>query len=96
MAEAKLKPAYPAVSIESQPETCCKAVLEYQGKRFLTAEAPLLPLDLCDRYADCTCRYRKWDDRRQEERRVGVSGMANQFYHGEEKRENPRGRRETD
>ena len=96
MAEAKHTPSYPAVSVEAQRGSCCEAVLEYVGKRVLVSEAPVLPIDACDRYAQCQCRYKKWDDRRQEERRYGAAGMASQYYHDEEKRNQSRGRRDND
>jgi hypothetical protein len=96
MAEAKLIPAYKAVSVVAKKGQCCEAVLEYVGKRFLASEVTTLPIDACDRYAQCQCRYKKWDDRRQDERRFGVAGMANQYFHGDEKRSQRRGRRKTD
>ena len=96
MAEPTRVPSYPAVSVEPDKETCCKAVLEIAEKRFLASEAPALPVDACDRFAQCQCRYKKWDDRRQEERRMTVAGMGNQYFNGDEKRALKRGRRDTD
>ena len=96
MAEAKLRPTYPAVSVVAREGRCCREVLEYVDKRYLASEAPTLPIDACDRYAQCQCRYKKWDDRRQDERRFGAPGMANQYFHGDEKRNQRRGRRKTD
>ena len=96
MAEPSPTPSYPAVSVEPCPDACCKAVLEFSGKRLLIGDAPILPLDACDRYAQCQCRYEKWDDRRQEDRRLVVAGMGNHSFNSDEKRALKRGRRSTD
>ncbi len=96
MAEALTIPAYPAVSIEPKQRACCEAVLEVAGTRYLVSEVPALPLETCDRYGQCRCTYQKWDDRRQEERRLVVAGMANQYFSDDEKRDKRRGRRAVD
>ena len=41
----------------------CAAATALIGQRFLSREAPPLPLRDCDE-ADCQCRYRHYDDRR--------------------------------
>lgn len=96
MAESLPHPSYSAVSIEPRRDSCCKAVLEIAEKRLLISDAPVLPLDACDRYADCQCRYKKWDDRRQDDRRLVVAGMGLRAFSGEEKRALKRGRRSAD
>jgi hypothetical protein len=46
----------------------CDAVKQLGEKRFLSAEAPPLPVPGCDA-PKCSCRYVHHDDRRQEDRR---------------------------
>lgn len=77
---------------------CCEAVKELHGKRFLSAEAPTLPITGCDK-AQCHCDYIHHDDRRVEVRRNDV-GIQHDMYgqNGEvEHRDGHRhGRRKTD
>ena len=96
MAEPARKPPYSAVSIEPVEDACCNAVLEVAKQRFLVCDVPVLPLDACDRITQCQCIYKKWDDRRQEDRRTVVAGMGQQAFDGAEKRSLKRGRRSTD
>lgn len=54
-------------------QTCCQAALEIKGRRFLSAEAPKLPLKTCD--AACGCVYVHYEDRRSgADRRLRASG----------------------
>lgn len=46
----------------------CKLVGRHRNTRYLTAEAPRLPLSGC-RVAECRCRYMHHEDRRTEDRR---------------------------
>ena len=48
----------------------CEAVCLLEGERYLSAEAPLLPLRECDRRSHCECRYRHHADRRAGPRRT--------------------------
>ncbi|MEH6448712.1 MAG: hypothetical protein V7765_08580 [Oleispira sp.] len=76
---------------------CCNAVKELHGKRFLSAQAPTLPVNGCDQ-EHCHCDYIHHDDRRIEVRRDDV-GLQHDMYgqNGEtEHREPRRGRRKTD
>ena len=60
---------YHAVSIETGMRSC-EAAREFEGIRFLSSEAPMLPLDRCTQ-STCQCRYVHHDDRRnQRDRRV--------------------------
>lgn len=61
------KPRYYAVSIRPQ-RSCCNAVLEFEGRRFLSTEAPPIPVPLCQR-KKCNCYYVHYPDVRQEDRR---------------------------
>ena len=96
MREAQLIPTHSAVSVKPHGTEACQSVQDINGQRFLCSEAPTLPLESCDRYDQCKCKYEKWDDRRQEDRRYFGAGIANQFYHEEEKRSQHPGRRSTD
>lgn len=54
------------------PYSACEAVLKLHGKRFLSAEAPQLPLPDCDQH--CQCKFKHHNDRRSaEDRRDGFS-----------------------
>ena len=53
---------YHAVSIKAGPN-CEKTALQYGQQRYLSREAPTLPLPTCNPKA-CTCRYLHHDDRR--------------------------------
>jgi hypothetical protein len=75
-------------------EDCCHAAAAIEGQRFLSDEAPLLPLEDCDRRASCRCRYRHFADRRTEPRRESDLGLPLR-PHPQDKRSG-RGRRITD
>lgn len=62
------KPRWHAVEVLS-PKAACPSAQALKGKRFLSAEAPLFPLAECTRSWACACVYRKYQDRRAEERR---------------------------
>jgi hypothetical protein len=62
-----------AVSIVSQVTTC-DAALRCRGRRFLSREAPRLPMTDCDRCAACRCVYRHHTDRRAGPRRASETG----------------------
>lgn len=63
--------------------------------RFLSREAPMLPLPACTMPDSCRCRFRKYNDRRQGDRRLFGSEPDRRWYAGEERRRLP-GRRATD
>lgn len=103
---AELKPLAPkrpprpwhAVSIVPGSQSCAGAA-GLARKRFLSREAPSLPLKACDQ-AQCTCHYEHHDDRRKGPRRASELGVSVDSYYGLEKvdkRGGPkRGRRKTD
>lgn len=68
---------YHAVSIHCG-NNACQAAQDKQGERHLSAEAPLLPLDQCDRPDQCACRYQHFDDRRGDPRRSSEQGLPAQ------------------
>jgi hypothetical protein len=84
-----------AVTIAPGVRACTEA-RALQGKRFLSREAPLLPLRNCGS-SRCECRYEHYDDRRKGHRRAHDLGVSIDGYAGEEHRQRPkRGRRRTD
>jgi hypothetical protein len=74
---AQVKPvARPAISPYHCVEVkmsydACDEVLKLHGKRFLSAEAPTLPVVGCDRV--CDCKFKHYSDRRQDDRRDAFS-----------------------
>lgn len=79
------------------PDGACIAVQRLSGQRFLSKEAPPIPLPECDA-ANCRCRYVHFEDRRQNDDRrnphpvlVHVGG-----YHGPERRSGERRRLVTE
>ncbi|MCH1929525.1 hypothetical protein L9G16_04970 [Shewanella sp. A25] len=86
------------VSIEHYGE-CCEKADEVKGKRFLSKEAPEIPMEECTN-PDCQCRYQHYEDRRhnEDERRIdyGVTHDLYGLFGEENRRENRRGRRSDD
>jgi len=48
---------------------CCEAALALRGTRFLSSEAPALPLAQCTTPNSCSCAYKHHADRRGQPRR---------------------------
>jgi hypothetical protein len=91
------KPAnlYHAVSIMPGPR-CCAAARDLVGQRFLSRQAPPLPLKGCDR-ASCECHYEHHPDRRKTPRRARDLGVSVDGYDGNDQRTGTRrGRRKSD
>ncbi len=86
--------SYAAVSVRPSAKGACRAAKLVTGQRFLTDQAPKLPLEDCDS-ARCDCRYIHYSDRRQEQRRDIDVGISSRFFFGEERRQSA-GRRATD
>lgn len=69
---------FPGVGIKPCPNSCYSASI-LQRKRFLPSEAPMLPLNDCDR-AVCECTYNHFTDRRSgEDRRFPSIEMDSEF-----------------
>ena len=86
-----------AVSIVPGLQSCAGAA-GLARKRFLSREAPTLPLKDCDQER-CGCRYDHHNDRRKGPRRANELGVSVDGYLGleKDKRGGPkRGRRKTD
>jgi hypothetical protein len=73
-----------AVSIAPGPRAC-DAARSLSGQRFLSREAPALPLKDCET-AGCTCRYEHHDDRRDGPRRAQELGASIDGYLDDERR----------
>jgi hypothetical protein len=87
--------AHHAVSVVPGPR-CCDEARRLRGQRFLSREAPQLPLKACGR-TDCTCRYEHYQDRRGNPRRLRDMGVAVDGWVEEDKRaSSKRGRRKAE
>src|SRR5579872_2263483 len=64
-----------AVCVDAKPLSCA-AAQELRGKRFLSPEAPSLPLMECPNRANCPCTYRHHEDRRGKQRRRGEQSFT--------------------
>ncbi len=89
------RPNWSAASIIA-PETACPAAKALKGKRFLSREAPGLPLPDCTQPGTCSCRYRKHDDRREGPRREMESSGLRRPVPADQDRRRKRGRRRSD
>lgn len=95
-ARARAKPQadnrWHAVGIAA-PAGACDAARACKGKRFLSREAPQLPLPECDA-ARCECKYRHYADRRGGPRRGDERGVPKARV--DNNRRAARGRRAVD
>lgn len=74
----------------------CPAAYALRDRRFLSREAPALPLQGCGA-EHCTCRYEHHSDRRKGARRTSDLGVSIDGHLGLEQRESStRGRRKSD
>jgi hypothetical protein len=84
-----------AVSVEPGHHACA-AANSLRGKRFLSTDAPPLPLPQCV-CEQCECRYQHYEDRRTRTRRARDIGTTVDEFAAVERRERGRrGRRESD
>jgi hypothetical protein len=74
---------------------CCEAALAIRGTRFLSAEAPRLPLAQCTTPKSCTCAYKHHPDRRGQPRRKDET-MGLKRTKVEQERRSRGDRRKTD
>jgi len=85
---------YHAVAIRCGVQ-CCAEARAQSGRRVLSRLAPKIPLPDCTTPESCRCFFLKFNDRRQEQRRIFGSTRDARYYAGTERRESP-GRRVTD
>jgi len=78
-------------------KAACSAAQALKGKRFLSEEAPLLPLPTCALPGSCHCVYKKHTDRRDNSvrRSEDDTGIRRMIPVAQERR-SKRGRRKTD
>jgi hypothetical protein len=74
----------------------CVAARAFKGMRFLSADAPALPLEQCTQPTACRCTYRKHADRREEARRAEDAIGIRRWSPVSVERRQSRGRRSTD
>jgi hypothetical protein len=82
-----------AVSIVSSAPACHQA-RSLARMRFLSSQAPPLPLEGCER-RQCSCHYRHHQDRRRLARRAADVAASGAYWRGPERRRSS-GRRITD
>src|ERR1700737_845596 len=73
---------------------CCAAAKDATGRRVLLREAPRLPLEACTMPTNCSCKFRKDADRRDNDRRLLGATETNRWFAGHESRKGG-GRRST-
>jgi hypothetical protein len=59
----------------SSGKPCCRASVAARTIRYLSKEAPTLPLYDCTQPKSCTCRYKHYSDRRSGPRRTTDSDL---------------------
>ena len=74
----------------------CQAAQDSRGERYVSAEAPRLPLDKCDQSDRCQCIYQHYDDRRGDSRRDAESGFPAQGESAHVEQRKAKGRRAAD
>ncbi len=87
------KPSFHAVAITPGAHSCA-AVSGFENKRFLSAEAPQLPVSGCN-CSQCSCHYQHFADRRSEEGDRRALYQNRDLFTATEKRHG-RGRRASD
>ena len=76
-----------AVSVVTKSGSCCEAARAIRHMRFLSAEAPRLPLVGCARPERCSCAYKHFEDRRaQARRKEDIDGLRRSIQGREERR----------
>lgn len=82
----KRKQDFRAVSIQICPQACA-AAKKIRDKRFLSHQAPMLPLNDCN-VKDCKCKFVHHNDRRSHDDRRFTSIIMQNVFSEKEKREN--------
>jgi len=91
---SQVRKEWHAVSILPKGASC-EAALAIRGTRFLSAQAPRLPLAQCTTPKTCTCAYKHHADRRGQPRRQDEAiGLRRTKV--EQERRAQSGRRKTD
>lgn len=85
---------YSAISIYRGVQACAIA-RKFSDHRFLSRDAPQLPLSGCTMSASCDCRYVRHQDRRGDMRRLPDFGLSHARFTGRDRRATS-GRRKRD
>lgn len=89
-------PRYRAVKVKPC-KNACQAASQTTQIIFLASQAPKLPLNACDRIAECDCQFRHFADRRHQEDRRNYSYVMRDMSQHKERRATKRvGRRASD
>ena len=67
--------------------SACAAAHELEGKRFLSKNAPALPLPKCTE-ARCSCTFAKLKDRRSDSRRIEHGALSASLFLATNRRKN--------
>jgi hypothetical protein len=73
-AQARERNRFHCVAIRPRGKACDLAK-QHEGIRYLSAEAPRLPLEGCTE-PNCACRYMHFSDRRIEDRRLHIGPVS--------------------
>jgi hypothetical protein len=92
---AKLPASWHAVGISTKSGSC-ELACSRRGSRFLSAEAPQLPLVGCASPQSCPCTYRHFEDRRGPSRRAEDNGQLAKAPKEQGERRNKPDRRKKD
>ena len=84
-----------AVSIVTHTVSC-EAVLLCRNQRYLSLQAPRLPLTNCSLVQGCNCTFKHHDDRRAGPRRASESGRPPRLSALPTERRATQGRRQSD
>jgi hypothetical protein len=77
-------------------KTSCGAAASCRNKRFLSGDAPRLPLPECPNRSECRCTYKHFEDRRKGVRRTADMNGALSNEAPKTSRRQSRGRRSSD
>lgn len=80
-AKDRARQDYHAVKIQ-YAEDACDSIKALSGKIYLSAEAPPLPLTVCEAPDRCSCTYLHFEDRRQGNRRIDADQESADLGHG--------------
>ena len=94
LANGSVNKLFHGVAVRPRDDSCCAAVTSLDGQRFLSEEAPLLPLAECSDPTKCRCVYEHFDERRDNLRRESDVGLPVRAYPDEKRLGH--GRRITD
>jgi hypothetical protein len=97
MADPRRRPKEPWHAVSIVPRGgACEQSIALREKRFLSKEAPPIPLSDCPRKQSCTCVYKHYADRRAGPRRMEEERDGVRMGRPQVERRGGRGRRRED